>query len=42
MIRFKLSSPSEPGEVQDMLGIKEEGSFIISAKVRLTCWPLAL
>lgn len=31
--RFKLSSPSEPGDVQDMLGINEEGSFVLSAKV---------
>lgn len=45
LCRFKLSHPSEPGEVQDMLGIKEEASFVLSAKVRTAsstictnCW----
>jgi hypothetical protein len=36
--RFKLSDPPEPGDVQELLGIKGEGSFVISAKVAM---PLA-
>jgi hypothetical protein len=43
--RFKLSDPPESGDVQELLGIKGEGSFVISAKVdnrgvsSLVAWP---
>lgn len=39
LCRFKLSRPGEPGAVQDMLGIKEEASFVLSAKVRARLSP---
>jgi hypothetical protein len=31
--RFKLTSPQKPGEAQAMLGIKQEGSFVLNVKV---------
>lgn len=32
---YKLEVPQEPGEAQKVLGIGVEGSYVISAKVRV-------
>lgn len=33
-LAYKLDIPAQPGEAQAVLGIKAEGSFALSAKVR--------